>query len=113
MADGTGMHYRCLMPPELLSANADAVAEGLPQCQAKAVQVGRGGGDSSRTAADVWGMGGFVFELATGRPAGGAQEGRVWSCIFLRSSQSTLYCTIGRATSTSGQQCVAKRHTCV
>lgn len=85
---GAAMSSRCLMPPEIFSAKPDADAARPPSCPAKAVPGGRGGGDSTMPTADVWGMGTFVFELATGRSAGGMYWG---VCFVVRGTSTSTF----------------------
>lgn len=73
MADETqslgaaGESCRYLLPPEILWAEPDATA--VPSSPTKS-KIGRKQTSIDREAADVWGVGAIVFELATGRVAG-------------------------------------------
>lgn len=61
-----GTPSRCVLPPEIIWATPDAGVSTSPT----KFQTGRRQTNFDREAADVWGIGTLVFELATGRVAG-------------------------------------------
>ncbi|CAM9469092.1 unnamed protein product, partial [Ectocarpus sp. 12 AP-2014] len=62
-----GTPFRCVLPPEIMWATPDAGVSTSPT----KFRTGRRQASFDREAADVWGFGTFVFELATGQVAAG------------------------------------------
>lgn len=73
-----GESCRYLLPPELLWAKPDATAV---MSSPTKFNIERRQSSIDREAVDVWGVGALVFELATGRVAGGCVDlPRSWGC---------------------------------